>query len=240
MAEFRPIPILRVRSSRFAASPRGDDSREIRARFQKSAEVEMDMKHTCALLGLSVVLAFAGSARAQATGPYLGASFSYAALEAPFDSQLRLAFDPVLSVGYTVSARHVIEVSVSHIVAEESGVWVPASGEAPYTIGFRATPLTLAYRHRVPLADGRIQPFVDVGAVWARVVDFWESDTPRERRTADLFGGSAHVGAQWGMTARLSLLASVGYRRFRNDSGRPARAFGLRGSLARMGLQFHL
>jgi hypothetical protein len=178
--------------------------------------------------------------RAQSAGPFVGAAFSYSALHEPFGSELRLAFDPVLSAGYSISGRHVLELSVSRIEAEQTGVWVPPAGEAAYTIRFEATPVTFSYRHRVPLADGRIQPFVDLGLVWARVVDSWESDTPREYRTTDLLGGAAHVGAQWGMTPRLSLLASVGFRRFREDTTRPVRVFGLDGSLARMGLQFHL
>lgn len=204
------------------------------------------MKQLCALLLAAAVLAGAPSLRAQTTGPYLGASFSYAALQEPFESELRIAFDPVLSVGYALSSRHVLELSASHISAEQTGVWEIAPGssgqqseEAPYSIGFAATPVTLSYRHRMPIADGMIQPFADFGVVWARVVDSYESDTPREQRTADLLGGSVHLGAQWGVTPRVSLLASVGYRRFQVDEGRPARAFQLDGSTARMGLQFH-
>jgi opacity protein-like surface antigen len=202
------------------------------------------MNKPCALLLLgAAALAGPVSARAQNVGPYLGASFSYAALEEPFESDLRLAFDPVLSVGFAFSARHVVELSASHIAAEQKEVWHLSgpgeTAEAPYTIGFAATPVTLSYRHRMPIGEGKVQPFADFGMVWARVVDSFQSDTPREQRTTDLLGASVQLGAQWAVTQRVSLLASVGYRRFDDDDGRPARAFELDGSTARMGLQFH-
>jgi hypothetical protein len=78
---------------------------------------------------------------------------------------------------------------------------------------------------------------VGVGASWTSVTDTWASDTPEESRRASVYGADASAGLVARLAGAASLVVRGGYRFTEDGSDRYARAIGLSGAFADVGIQ---
>ena len=196
---------------------------------------------------------------AVATAPALGQSSRYvrvglgsAVLHAPsaqFPAPGNVG-SPSLAVGYVSARGHGVELRASRLNVETMQYVYPhpttgsgglpsicCGGEAPVTIGLQATPIELGYFYQRRFYDGALRPRVGVGAIAARVVDRWRSDTPTESARAWELGASAAAGVAVRLVGAVSVVAEGGYQHFSDSADRPARHVGLSGYRFGAGLE---
>jgi hypothetical protein len=188
---------------------------------------------------LLVLSCLAAPAAAQASGPYLRLSLGVARVEAPGERfRTPAVAQPSAALGMGVVGGSV-ELRAAYLRTEttERATW---RGDAPHTIGVRAVQLGAGYQARLPFPGERIHPVVGVGASWTSVTDTWASDTPAESRRASLYGVDASAGLVARLAGAASLVVRGGYRFTEDGADRYARAIGLSGAFADVGLQLAL
>lgn len=179
-----------------------------------------------------------GHAPAQGAGPYAGATLGVTQLQAPGPRFARpSATVPAAVLGYATRRGPFVEGRVAWLRDETTEP--RGDNEAPYTIGLRATLVEASVGYRpTGLRLGPVQPVASIGAVWARVVDSWQSDTPEEQQRSTVPGVSAAVGLEAALGRGVALRTRGSYRHMRNSTDRPVRYIGLRGTAWEVGLQW--
>lgn len=189
---------------------------------------------------LLVLSCLAAPAAAQASAPYLRLSLGAARVEAPGERfRTPAVVQPSAALGIGVGGGGSVELRAAYLRTETTERAAPR-GDAPYTIGVRAVQLGAGYQARLPFTGERVHPVVGVGASWTSVTDSWASDTPEESRRASVYGADASAGLVARLAGAASLVVRGGYRFTEDGAERYARAIGLSGAFADVGLQLAL